>query len=219
MKRVLCIFAHPDDEAFGPSGTIHLLTKTHEVYLVCVTNGDAGINSHKTSKLPLGKIRQRELRAASKFLGTKKVYFLNYADGSLNNLQYHEIAHKIQRIVNRLKPDTVLTFEHHGVSGHLDHVAVSMMASYVFEQSDCIRSIMYYCLSKDQTDKMGPYFVFRPDGYPHDQINHTVDISSVRDIKTAAMLLHKSQLHDSQRILKLFGSFHKEYFIVKNKRS
>lgn len=214
MKRVVCIFAHPDDEAFGPSGTIHLLTKTHEVYLICVTNGDAGQNSHKTSKLPLGKIRQRELRAASRHLGTKKVFFLNYADGSLNNLQYHEIAGKIQRIVDRLRPETLLTFEHHGVSGHLDHIAVSMISSYIYERTNYIKSIMYHCLSSEQTDKMEPYFVYRPRGYRRDQINHTVDITSVRNIKTEAMLMHKSQVHDSKRILKLFGEMMEEHFLV-----
>lgn len=218
MKRVLCIFAHPDDESFGPSGTIHLLTKTHEVFLICVTNGDAGRNSHTTSKLPLGKIRQRELRASSKFLGTKKVFFLNYADGSLNNLQYHEIAGKIKKISDRLKPELLITFEPRGVSGHLDHVAVSMISSYVFEKSKYLKKIMYYCLSKDQTSKMGEYFIYRPDGYSPDEIDKVVDIASVRELKTKSMHLHKSQVHDAQRIIKLFGNFTKEHFLIKERK-
>jgi len=217
MKRLVCVFAHPDDEAFGPSGTIHLYTKTHEVYLICVTNGDAGENSHTTSKLPLGKIRQRELRASSKFLGTKKVFFLNYADGSLNNLLYHEIVKKIKKITDRLKPELLLTFEPRGVSGHLDHIAVSMMTSFVFEHSNHIRKLLHYCLSKKLTDKMGEYFIHRPDGYTDEEIDETVDITAVRDIKTKSMLLHKSQVHDSKRILKLFGTLTQEYFLVKNK--
>lgn len=214
MKRVLCIFAHPDDESFGPSGTIHLLTKTHEVYLVCLTNGDAGKNSHKTSKLPLAKIRQRELRASSKFLGTKKVFFLNYADGSLNNLQYHDIAKKIKKISDRLKPEIFITFEPRGVSGHLDHIAASMITSYVFERTPYVKKIMQFCLSKDQTSSMGEYFIYRPDGYSTDVIDEVVDISSVRDLKTASMYLHKSQIHDAQRIIKLFGNFTKEHFLI-----
>ncbi|MBP6044540.1 MAG: PIG-L deacetylase family protein [Microgenomates group bacterium] len=214
MKKVLCIFAHPDDESFGPSGTIHLLTKTHEVYLVCITNGDAGKNSHKTSKLPLAKIRQRELRASSKFLGTKKVFFLNYGDGSLNNLQYHDIAKKIKKISDRLKPETFITFEPRGVSGHLDHIAASMITSYVFERTPYVKKLMHYCLSKDQTSSMGEYFIYRPEGYSADEIDEVVDISTVRELKTASMYLHKSQVHDAQRIIKLFGNFTKEHFIV-----
>ena len=217
MKRVLCIFAHPDDESFGPSGTIHLLTKTHEVYMICVTNGDAGRNSHATSKLPLGKIRQRELRASSKFLGTKKVFFLNYADGSLNNLQYHEISKKIKKISDRLKPEIFITFEPRGVSGHLDHVAVSMMTSFVFEKTPYVKKLMFYCVSKDQTDKFGEYFIYRPDGYRLEEIDETVDISTVRKKKTDSMYLHKSQVHDAQRNIKLFGQFTKEYFLIKEK--
>ncbi len=217
MKRLVCIFAHPDDESFGPSGTIHLYTKTHEVYLICVTNGDAGKNSHTDKTTPLAEIRQAELRESSKFLGTKKVFFLNYADGSLNNLQYHEIADKIKKITDELKPEILMTFEPRGVSGHLDHVAVSMIASYVFEKSDYAKKIMYFCISREQSAKFGEYFIYRPEGYGADEVDLIVDISSVRKLKTESMYLHKSQVHDAERIIRLFGTFTEEYFLVREK--
>ena len=214
MNRVLCVFAHPDDESFGPGGTINLLAKTHEVYLICVTNGDAGKNSVSGSKSPLGKIRQNELRNSSKFLGTKKVFFLNYPDGSLNNLQYHEIADKIKTISDQLKPEILMTFEPRGVSGHLDHIAVSMITSYVFERLDYAKKLMYFCISREQSSKFGEYFIYRPEGYEAKDIHETVDISAVREIKTKSMYMHKSQIHDAERIIRLFGNFTKEHFLV-----
>ena len=40
---VLCLFAHPDDEAFGSGGTLAgLVRKGHNITLVCATNGDVG---------------------------------------------------------------------------------------------------------------------------------------------------------------------------------
>lgn len=218
MKRVLCIFAHPDDESFGPGGTITLLAKTHDVYLICVTNGDAGGNSVTGSRLSLGKIRQNELRKSSKFLGTKKVFFLNYADASLNNLQYHEIAEKIQKVADELKPEILMTFEPLGVSGHLDHVAVSMITSYVFERSQYVKKIMYYCTSKEQSSKFGGYFIYRPDGYDQKDIDETVDISTVRELKTKSMYMHESQMQDAERLIRLYGNFTKEYFLIRERK-
>jgi len=217
MKRLVCVFAHPDDEAFGPSGTIHLLTKTHDVYIICVTNGDAGKNSLKHSTLPLGKIRQAEMKASSKLLGTKKVFFLNYADGSLNNLQYHDIAEKIQKITDKLKPELLLTFEQGGVSGHLDHIAVSMITSYIFHRTTFAKKIMYYCISREHSKRFGDYFIYRPDGYEPENIHEVIDISKVRELKNKAMKMHKSQIHDSDRLLKLFGTETKEFFLIKKK--
>ena len=39
---VVAVFAHPDDEAFGPGGTLAVLSKTHDVYIITVTGGEAG---------------------------------------------------------------------------------------------------------------------------------------------------------------------------------
>ncbi|MBP9816108.1 PIG-L family deacetylase [Candidatus Woesebacteria bacterium] len=40
MANIVAIFAHPDDEAFGPGGTLAKLSNEHDVYIICVTSGD-----------------------------------------------------------------------------------------------------------------------------------------------------------------------------------
>jgi LmbE family N-acetylglucosaminyl deacetylase len=84
MKPVVGIFAHPDDEAFGPSGTLAKFAKEgRDVYIICVTKGDAGDNySDKTNNLT--DIREEELKASAKELGVKEVIFLDFKDSLLS---------------------------------------------------------------------------------------------------------------------------------------
>ena len=70
--RVLAAFAHPDDEGFGPGGTLAMLAAAGSaVTLVCATNGDVGEISDPALATPetLGQVRQQELRDAMAVTG------------------------------------------------------------------------------------------------------------------------------------------------------
>ncbi len=213
-KTIVAIFAHPDDESFGPGGTLAKLSKDHDTYVICVTNGDGKMGDRK-KEIALGKIRRRELLASSRILGIKKVFFLGYRDGSLNNNVYHEIAEKIQKIVDKLTPEQLLTFEPRGVSGHTDHIVVSNITSFLFHKLTFVKTLWYFCLHEQARKTEGHnYFIFMPPGYSDKDINKTVDISGVWDVKVKAMYCHKSQIHDVKRILQRAKNLpKKEYFL------
>lgn len=213
-KNFVCIFAHPDDEAFGPSGTIIKLAKDFNMYLICVTRGEAGQNSLKEQK-ELGKIREEELKECAKFLGMKKVFFLDFIDGTLSNSLYHELAEKIEKILIELKPTGIMTFESRGISGHLDHIAVSMATQFVFQKLLFINELWQHCLAYDFSVHVKNYFIFFPPGYHEKEVHKIVDISNVWEKKIEAMKIHKSQEKDGKRLLKLWGNVPKqEYFLI-----
>lgn len=202
-KNAVCIFAHPDDEAFGPAGTIFRLTKTHAVTIICATSGDAGENHHPHKLDELATLRRSELSASAHILGVKEVIFLQYSDGQLCNNQYHAIAADVQNILDTLRPELIVTMEHRGVSGHIDHVAIAMVSSYLYDRLSYIKKIMFYCMSEDQREKRGnDYFIFFPPGYKDEDVNYSNDISDIMDIKIAAMKKHLSQSKDLNNILK-----------------
>jgi N-acetylglucosamine malate deacetylase 2 len=216
-KSAVCIFAHPDDEAFGPSGTIHMLTKTHDVYLICATRGNAGENHHPDKKTPLEEHRKNEILASTKILGVKHVYFLGYGDGEIKNNNYHEIAADMQKVLDELRPEVLLTMEHRGISGHLDHVGVAMIASYLYERLSYVKKIMFYCLEKSQlARKPGEYFIFFPQGYDKKDINLTNDVGAMMDIKKQAIKQHVSQTKDMKHILSTLRSI--EHFYTWEKK-
>lgn len=216
---LVAIFAHPDDEAFGPAGTLALYTKTHDVYILCVTCGEAGTNSDNPhSEKTLSEIRDHEVHDSAAVLGIKEVRMLEFPDGGLNNNLYHKIADKVINHLIALKPEIVITFEPRGISGHIDHIVVSMVTSYIFERTSYIRELHYYCISEDEQKTLQDYFVYVPPGYSHEEIDKVVDVSSVWDLKVNAIKKHVSQSKDGDRMLQYLANCPKEeLFIVKKK--
>lgn len=208
-ERCVCVFAHPDDEAFGPSGTIAALAERGEVYLICVTNGKDRTNKFKN----LAKIREKELRKSSKLLGVKKVFYLNYEDGELSNNKYHKVAKEIELILEKIKPDTLVTFEMRGVSGHIDHIFCSMVTSYLFRKLSYVKRVMYFALLKEVSDKMEDYFIYFPQGFGEKEVDEVIDVSKFWDKKVAAIKAHKYQLKDGERVLSMLSNLPKKRII------
>lgn len=217
-KRLLAIFAHPDDEAFGPGGTIAQYSKTHDTYLICVTRGEAG-NNYNGGIDALGSIREKELLASTKILGIKKVYFLNHTDGTLSNSMYKDIARGIKKIADLLEPEIFLTFDERGVSGHIDHVVVTMVTHYLFYRLEYVRELMLYCISEAAAALLRPdYFIYVPTGYNVNDVDKVVDVSDVYHVRITAMKEHKTQMQDIINTLKNEASLPKqELFFIKTK--
>jgi N-acetylglucosamine malate deacetylase 2 len=217
MKPLVCVFAHPDDEAFGPAGTIAKFAKDRDVYLICVTSGNKGQNALKTEQ-PISLIREHELLESAQILGIKTVEFLDYDDGSLNNNLYHEVALKLTEKLQKYQPDTLLTYDLTGISGHLDHIAVSLITSFVFKKLDFIKELMYFCELDKVLNQMGDYFIFTPPGRKRSEIDLTIDITETWEQKVKAMRAHQSQKEDVEKVLQVLEKNPKEnYFKVLNK--
>lgn len=215
MKKVFGVFAHPDDEAFGPSGTLSILAKDHEVYLICATNGDAAFGK---PDLKLAEIRKKELESSAKIIGIKEVFFLDFGDGTLSNNLYHAVAEKIMEITDALKPELFITIEPRGVSGHLDHIAISMITSFVFQKVKYAKEIWYHCISEKMRKLIPSYFIYFPPGYKKEDIQKIIDIKSVWNVKRKAIMQHKSQIKDAIAILAMGQLLPKEeYFLVTKK--
>ncbi|MEI6533387.1 MAG: PIG-L deacetylase family protein [Candidatus Roizmanbacteria bacterium] len=193
---LLAVFAHADDESFGPAGTIATYAKTHDIHIICVTKGDSPLNTHSGHIKDINKIRSEELLRSSKILGVKSVYFLDYPDGGINNNMYHDIASDVMVISDELQPEMFLTYEHHGVSGHIDHIAVSFITTYVFEWATYAKKILYYCISEESRSGIHDYFIHFPKGYHRDHVQQIVDVSDVWNQKVEAIQQHKSQWGD-----------------------
>jgi LmbE family N-acetylglucosaminyl deacetylase len=222
MRPVVGIFAHPDDESFGPSGTLAKFAKEgRDVYIICVTRGDAGEN-HSNDHRDLADIREAELKNSAKVLGIKEVLFLDFKDGTLSNNLYHKVADILKSLLENLQPEIVITLEPHGISGHLDHIAVSFITTFVFQKLQFVKELWYFCLTEEirkiVTKNLGDYFIYFPPGYQKEDITRTVDISAVWERKIEAVKKHESQLPDVEAHVQSFQGLPKEEnFIILTK--
>ncbi|HZQ29933.1 MAG TPA: PIG-L deacetylase family protein [Patescibacteria group bacterium] len=213
MKNLVCVFAHPDDESFGPGGTIAKFSKKYNVYILSATKGDAGQSSIRSKNL--GEVRSEELKKAAKILGVKKVYFLGFKDGTLNNNIYHKLASKIEEKLKILKPEIVLTFEPQGISGHIDHITISMVTMFAVQKLKFIKEVWQHCRPQGYDKFIKNYFIYFPKGYKKSQIQKVVKTNDVWEKKLEAMRAHKSQAADFERVLKIQSKLPKEeYFLV-----
>ncbi len=207
---LVAIFAHPDDEAFGPAGTLAKYSKTHDVYLLCATRGEEGGKSKK-----IAITRQKELLKSAKILGIKKVFLLGFKDGTLCNNLYHQLAAKIERKLKELKPGTIITFEPQGISGHIDHITISMVTTYVYKRLKFVKKLLFYCILEEEKRNIDNYFIYFPKGYKRSELSQIVNIEEVWETKLRAMKAHISQKHDADRIIKVLEKLpREEHFLI-----
>lgn len=202
-KNIVAVFAHPDDESFGPSGALAKLAKDNNLFLIVVTDGSRGLGRDQL-KEKLSQIRKKELEKAAAILGIKNVFFLDFKDGTLSNNLYHHVAEKIFQIIKAINAGIILTYEKLGVSGHLDHIAVSLICSYLYERHPKqIKKIFYYCLLHSEKKSMKDYFIFWPQGYYKKEIKYYLKIDqTLLEKKIAAIKCHQSQKKDMDAVLK-----------------
>jgi N-acetyl-1-D-myo-inositol-2-amino-2-deoxy-alpha-D-glucopyranoside deacetylase len=136
-RRLLAVFAHPDDETFGAGGTLALYARRGaEVHLVCATRGEVGEAPPDLKGFPdVGSMREAELRCAAGILGLADIRFLGYRDsgmpGSPDNFHpkafaaapLAETARAVARIIREVRPQVVVTFDPIGGYRHPDHIA------------------------------------------------------------------------------------------------
>ena len=103
-KRLLCVFAHPDDETLGAGSTLAKYAAAGvELYLVTATRGERGWQADPSADpgpQALSEIRTAELLAAAQVLGIRDIQFLNYLDGDLDQA---DPAEAIGRIVSHIR--------------------------------------------------------------------------------------------------------------------
>src|SRR5437773_4588426 len=126
---VMAVFAHPDDESLLAGGVLAACAAAgRRVAIVSMTRGERG-----PSELPqlsgqgLGEVREGELLAAARVLGASAAECLDYPDGEVADVDEGQAARALALLLERERPEAVISFSEEGLYWHPDHLAVSRL--------------------------------------------------------------------------------------------
>lgn len=147
QRTLLAVFAHPDDESFGPGGTLaKYAAEGVQVWLVCATDGDAGtVDADMLAGYAnTAQLRAAELCCAAQTLGLKGVDWLGYRDSgmagapdnqhpaSLFQAPMEQVVGQIVASIRRRRPQVIICDNEFGGYGHPDHIKLHQATQQAF---------------------------------------------------------------------------------------
>ena len=200
VKRVLGVFAHPDDPEFFCGGTFaRWAAEGADITFVIATSGDKGSADPAMTHSALSAMREEEERNAAGVLGVKDVVFLRYPDGEL--FPTLELRRDITRMIRLKQPDTVVTLDPtvfwYGTRAvnHPDHRAIGAATLEAIYPTARDR-LNFIELERDEG--------LAPHKTKHLYISgtttptHKIDVSDYVETKILSLREHKSQIADME---------------------
>ncbi len=146
MTRRVLVFvgAHPDDETFGPGGTLaRYAAEGVRVVYACATRGEAGSPEPEEQ----GGRRWAELMSAAKALRLDAVKFLGYRDSgmpgwaenrhprALMAAPLEDVTREVVAVIRTERPQVLITFDPIGGYHHPDHIAIHHATVRAFQMA------------------------------------------------------------------------------------
>jgi LmbE family N-acetylglucosaminyl deacetylase len=234
---LMAVHAHPDDEATSTGGV--LARYAHEgvrTVLVTCTDGSCGDGPGGVKPGDAGhdrdevvRIRTAELQRACELLGVTHLELLGYRDsgmmgwptndapGAFWRMDVDEAAAPLVALMERYRPQVVVTYDANGFYGHPDHIMAHRIATAAAETSG-IPSKLYHTavprsalpefaaalreagidppMASDREEgrfSPGDEGDEPPFGTPDELITTSVDVAEWAPTKLAALAAHGSQ--------------------------
>ena len=182
-QHVLVVFPHPDDEAFGVSGTMstHVKRGTPVTY-ACLTLGEMGRNLGNppfATRESLPEIRKKELQASAAAIGLTDLRMMGLRDKTVEFEDDEKMVRMMSELIDETKPSLIITF-YPNYAVHPDHEATARAVVRAVRRMKDRPKLHCVAFANNTLEELG-----QPD------IVH--DISDMRDKKMASMKAHISQ--------------------------
>lgn len=202
MLRLLCVTAHPDDEAGGFGGSLlHYHQKGVATYVICLTAGTAATHrGGARSDDELALMRRQEFAASCRMLGVTRGEVLNFRDGKLSSENLVKVAGELVMRIRQVRPHVMITFGLEGaLTAHPDHSMAGTFATLAYHWAG--RTNRY----PEQLHGLAPHRVTKlyyatalftlADRPPTSlaPVTAVIDIRDYLDTKVAAFKAHTSQ--------------------------
>jgi LmbE family N-acetylglucosaminyl deacetylase len=163
LATMVCVHAHPDDEAFfGAGATARYAALGHRVVLITCTSGQLGFDAQGRSgdqeghdELLTRATRAEELQRSAETLGFARVVTLGYDDSGMMgwpqnknphafmNANVDDVARTIASLLDEEDAKVVVTYDENGFYGHPDHIQANVVTRRAIEQSTSVERLYY----------------------------------------------------------------------------
>jgi LmbE family N-acetylglucosaminyl deacetylase len=229
----MAVHAHPDDEASSTGGVLaKYADEGIRTVLVTCTNGEFGDTPEGVKpgqdghdEQAVAQIRLAELRESCKHLGVSHLELLGYHDSGMPDWEYKdrpdafcnvpesEVAGRIGGLIERYRPQVVITYDDKGAYQHPDHVHAARCAIAAVAATGIPDKLYLTAMRRSDWRKLWESLreagVDVPDAPSMDEeairqmeeserrITTNVDIRDVLERKRAALFSHASQIRES----------------------
>jgi LmbE family N-acetylglucosaminyl deacetylase len=174
---VLAVIAHPDDASSGLGAVLDaFMFAGARVEVLCLTHGQAWTLDEAPGDLAM--LRGAEMASAADVLGPVRVRMDDYEDGALSELCQVNLANEVVATADSCHPDGLLVFDAPALPGHLDHVAVTLVALRAAETLDL--PVLGWTLSETVAEQLTREFGARLASHQDEQVDLRVTIDRAR---------------------------------------
>jgi len=154
LGTVLAVWAHPDDETYLTGGLLGMLADAgRRAVCVTATRGEAAEpDATPAQRADLAALRSDELEDALAILGVREHHWLDLPDGGCAGLDPERPVGVLTRLLDDVRPDTVVTFGPDGFTGHPDHQAVSAWTDLAVRRSGTAPLVLHAVATEQGVD-------------------------------------------------------------------
>ncbi len=226
---LMAVHAHPDDEAIGTGGVLaKYASEGIRTVLVTCTNGElgdapGGIKPGEAGheNKAIARIRKVELEEACVALGISHLEMLGYHDSGMMGWPQNEAPHafwntaveeastRLAALMQKYRPDVVVTYDENGFYGHPDHIQANRITLAAARETGIPRKLYYTAIAKSALIALGqavkegrlPFDADAmqwdlddpPIGVADELITTVVDVGGFTGAKQKAIAAHASQ--------------------------
>lgn len=225
---LMAVHAHPDDEATGTGGVFarYAADGIRTVLVTCTDgrcgDGPGGVKPGESGHDPdaVVALRRAELEASCAVLGVGDLELLGYRDsgmmgwpqndapGAFWRTPVPEAAARLAELIDRYRPDVIVTYDENGFYGHPDHIQAHRITMAAIEATGTDAKVYWTTIPRSamvRFEELMQELGEEPDrgregeeeypemGLPDDEISTWVDIRAFSDQKYDSLAAHASQ--------------------------
>ena len=230
---LMAVHAHPDDESSSTGGVLaRYASEGIQTVLVTCTNGELGDlpggikpGDAGHDETAVAALRRLELEAACRLLNVTHLELLGYQDSGMADWEYKDrpnafcniatevAAARVAKLIERYRPDVVVTYDDSAAYDHPDHVKASEVTRAALELTSVPKKFYFTAMSRRNWEKIRAILEEKGGDVPElpavspemsqkldeieARIQTTVDVHPFVATKRAALAAHASQLEGS----------------------